>query len=124
MENREEEESAEEEEELGMDVDSEDDNETIMYSMIDDGTRTSTSKNPLPTALTPIGKIAKKLFKGEWAYTRLIPEGGRVEIFTIKQPDYMNEIAHVFKGSDILTCSETWLSNAIPNHMVAIPAVT
>ena len=50
-----------------------------MYRIKDDGTGTSTSKNPLPTALTPIEKIAKKLFKGERAYTRFILEGGRVE---------------------------------------------
>ena len=48
-----------------MEVDIEDDDETIMYSKKDDGTGTSTSKNPLPTALTPIEEIAKKLFKGE-----------------------------------------------------------
>ena len=73
MENREEEEEEEaEEEELDMEVDREDDDGTIMY----DGTGTSTSKNPLPTALTPIKKISKKLFKGERAYTRFILEGG------------------------------------------------
>ena len=35
----------------------------------------------------------------------------------------VNEIDHVFKGSDILTCSETWLSSAVPNHLVSIPAM-
>ena len=75
VENREE----EEEEELDMDVASEDDDETVISSMRDDGTGTSTSKNPLPTALTPIEKIAKKVFKGVWSYTRFILEGGRVE---------------------------------------------
>ena len=27
------------------------------------------------------------------------------------------------KGSDILTCSETWLSSSVPNHLVSIPAM-
>ena len=53
VENREEE---EEEEDAAMDVDSEGDDETVMYTMKDDGTGTFSSDNPLPTALTPIEK--------------------------------------------------------------------
>ena len=77
VENREEEEEEEEKEEeaVAMDVDSESDDKTMMYTMKDDGTGTSSSKNPLPTALTPIEKITKKLFKGERAYTRFVLGG-------------------------------------------------
>ena len=64
VENREEEEEEEaEEEELDMEVDREDDDGTVMHSMKDDVTGTSTSNNRLPTALTPIEKIERNFSK-------------------------------------------------------------
>ena len=35
----------------------------------------------------------------------------------------VNEIAYIFEGVDILACSETWLSAAIPNNMIDIPGM-
>ena len=35
----------------------------------------------------------------------------------------ITEIGYVFSGLDVLACTETWLSKAIPNHMVAIPSM-
>ena len=51
------------------DDDAEDNDETIMYSIKDDGSGASTSPKPMPTALTHIEKIAKRIFRGERAYT-------------------------------------------------------
>ena len=72
-----------EEAKAGMGVDDDDDaesnDETIMYSIKDDGTGSSTSSKPMPTALTHIEKIAKRVFRGERAYTRVVLEAGRVE---------------------------------------------
>ena len=61
------------------DDDAESNDETIMYSIKDDGTGSSTSPKPMPTALTHIEKIAKRIFRGERAYTRVVLEAGRVE---------------------------------------------
>ena len=61
------------------DDDAESNDETIMYSIKDDGTGSSTSPKPMPTALTNIEKIAKRIFRGERAYTRVVLEAGRVE---------------------------------------------
>ena len=60
-------------------ADSNDDDETVYYSIKDDGVGSSTSSKPIPPALTHIEKIAKKIFKGERSYTRVVLEAGRVE---------------------------------------------
>ena len=60
-------------------ADSDDDDETVYYSIKDEGVRSSTSSKPIPPALTHIEKIAKKIFKGERSYTRVVLEAGRVE---------------------------------------------
>ena len=60
-------------------ADSDDDDETVYYSIKDDGVGSSTSSKPIPPALTHIEKIAKKIFKGERSYTRVVLEAGRVE---------------------------------------------
>ena len=60
-------------------ADSDDDDETVYYSIKDDGVGSYSSSKPIPPALTHIEKIAKKIFKGERSYTRLVLEAGRVE---------------------------------------------
>ena len=60
-------------------ADSDNDDETIYYSIIDDGVGSSSSSKPIPPALTHIEKIAKKIFRGERSYTRVVLEEGRVE---------------------------------------------
>ena len=56
-----------------------DDADTVYYSIKDDGVGSSSSSKPIPPALTHIEKIAKKIFKGERSYTRVVLEAGRVE---------------------------------------------
>ena len=62
-------------------TDSDDDgnDETVYYSIKDEGSGSSSSSKPLPPALTHIQKIAKKIFRGERSYTRVVLEEGRVE---------------------------------------------
>ena len=62
-------------------TDSDDDGnyETVMYSIKDDGSGSSSSSKPIPPALTQFEKIAKKIFRGERSYTRVVLEEGRVE---------------------------------------------
>ena len=60
-------------------ADSDDDDDTVYYSIKDDGVGSSSSSKPIPPALTHIEKIAKKIFKGERSYTRVVLEAGRVE---------------------------------------------
>ena len=62
------------------DDDAESNDETITYSFKDDRTGSSTSPKPMPTALTHIEKIAKRIFRGERAYTRVVLEAGRAEM--------------------------------------------
>lgn len=62
----------EEEEEDGSDG-------TVMYTIKDDGTGSTTSSKPIPSSLMHIEKIAKKIFTGQRAYTRVILEGGRAD---------------------------------------------
>ena len=61
------------------DDDGESNDETRMYTFKDDGTGSSNSPKPMPTALIHIEKIAKRLFRGERAYTRVVLEAGRPE---------------------------------------------
>ena len=61
------------------DSDDDDDADTVYYSIKDDGVGSSSSSKPIPPALTHIEKIAKKIFKGERSYTRVVLEAGRVE---------------------------------------------
>ena len=61
------------------DDDAESNDETIMYSFKDDRTGSFTSPNPMPTALAHIEKRAKRIFRGERAYTGVVLEAGRAE---------------------------------------------
>ena len=64
--------SEEEEEEDGSDG-------TVMYTIKDDGTGSTTSSKPIPSSLMHIEKIAKRIFTGQRAYTRVILDGGRAD---------------------------------------------
>ena len=72
------EEEAEEEREEDENQDINND-ETVMYTLGDDGRGTTTAHEDLPKELKEIDKIARKLFKGHRAYTHFFMEAGRVD---------------------------------------------